>query len=314
LSLRSGPICASASTAHASTDGRRACAGTTRSVVVAARNAEATIGDCVRSLLELRYPRQKLELVVVDNGSEDGTVGTLEAQEGRIVLLHERKRGAAAARNKGLAAARGEIIAFTDADCTVDPGWLGHLVGPLRDPGVGIAGGTIRAAPSANDVERFGEEIHDHRRTIEDLRPPYAIGMNWASRHEVLRGLDGFDEGLGRVEDVELSYRIVQGGYRLAFVPEAVVYHHNEATLPGLFREGFVHGFHGVRARKRHEDWLHRYGHGAVNARGYALIGFRLLDWFRGRDAPRSGCEAVFNSGKKAGKLFGSLRFGHLDL
>ncbi|MGH2991960.1 MAG: glycosyltransferase [Solirubrobacterales bacterium] len=284
------------------------------SVIVPVYNAEATIDECVRSLLELRYPRDKLELLVVDNDSRDGTAGVLREYGDRIVLLHERRRGAAAARNTGLARARGEVVAFTDADCAVDPDWLRHIVVPLQDSGVGIAGGTILAGPSANDVERFGEEIHDHRRAIEDLRPPYAITMSWASRREVLRELGGFDEHFRRCQDVDLSFRAVQADYALAFVAEAVVYHRNENSLTGLFREGFVHGFHGVRARKRHQDFLRRYGHGRINLRGYTAIGSRLRDWARGRDTPRSGCDAVFSSGKKAGGLLGSLRFGHLDL
>jgi glycosyltransferase involved in cell wall biosynthesis len=284
------------------------------SVIVPAYNAEATIDECVRSLLELRYPREKLELMVVDNDSRDGTGNALRRYGDRIVVLRERKRGAAAARNTGLARARGDVIAFTDADCVVDPDWLAKLVAPLEDPDIGIAGGRILAGPTANDVERFGEEIHDHRRAIEDIRPPYAITMNWASRRWVLGELDGFDESFRRGQDVDLSYRVVQAGYALAFVGEAVVYHRNEDRLTGLFREGFVHGFHGVLARKQHEDFLRGYGHGRVNLRSYGAIGSRLRDWLRGRDRPRSGCEAVFNSGKKAGKLLGSLRFGHLDL
>jgi GT2 family glycosyltransferase len=284
------------------------------SVIVPAHNSESTIDECVRSLLGLRYPSDRLELLIVDNRSTDGTVGALRPYADRIVVLEERRRGAAAARNAGIAGAGGEVVAFTDADCVVDQDWLRRLVEPLQDPGVGISGGTILARPSANDVERFGEEIHDHRRAIEVYQPPYAITMSWASRREFLRALGGFDERFIRGQDVDLSYRVSQAGYALAFVPEAVVYHRNETSRAGLFREGFVHGFHGVRVRKRHEHFLRRYGHGRFNTRAYAAIGSRLRDWARGRDAPRSGCDTVFNSGKKAGKLLGSLRFGYLDL
>ena len=286
----------------------------TVSVIVPTYDAEATIDECVRSLLELRYPPAKLELVVVDNGSRDGTVRALEQYGQRIAFLGERKRGAAAARNAGLRVANADVVAFTDADCTVESDWLRHLVGPLADPGVGIAGGAIRAAPQANEIERFGEEIHDHRRAIEEFRPPYAVTGSWASRRQVLQELGGFDERFLRGQDVDLSYRAIQAGYRLTFVAEAIVYHRNEDTLAGLFREGFVHGFHGVQARKRHEAFLRRYGHGRGGRPHYTEIGARLLDWARGRDAPRARCDAAFKSGKKAGRLLGSLRFGYLDL
>ncbi len=286
----------------------------TVSVVVPAYNAAATIDDCVRSLFELRYPEGRLELLVIDNGSTDGTLETLRGWNGRIGIGHERRRGPGAARNAGLRAARSELVAFTDADCVVDPGWLEHLVPVLEDPSVGIAGGTIRARPPANEIERFGEAVHDHRQAIEVYRPPYAITMSWVSRREVLCAVGGFDERFRRAEDVDLSYRVSQAGYCIAFVPGAIVYHRNEATLAGLFAEGFAHGFHGVRATRRHQGMLSGLGHPRVNRAAYREIGSGLARWARGTDEARGRCETVFNAGKKTGKLAGSVRFGHLDL
>ena len=147
------------------------------------------------------------------------------------------------------------------------PGLAAPARSRSRGSGVGIAGGDDpRPSRRRTTSSASARQIHDHRRAIEDLRPPYAITMSWASRREVLDELGGFDERFPRCQDVDLSYRVVQAGYRLAFVPEAVVYHRNEPTLPGLFREGFVHGFHGVRARKRHAEFLRRFGHGRVDA------------------------------------------------
>lgn len=286
----------------------------TVSVIVPVHNGERTIDECLDSLLALDYPPERLEVRVVDNGSSDDTARALRRRGDRIAVVTERRRGPAAARNAGLHTATGDVLAFTDADCVVEPDWLAHLVAALEDPGVGIAGGTILARGPANDVERFGELIHDHRMAIEVYEPAYAITMSWASRRDVLLALGGFDEAFRRAEDVDLSYRVLQAGYALAFVPEAVVRHRNECTLPGLFREGFQHGFHGVRARKRHEGFLRQFGHGNVNGRAYADIGARMVAWARRRDDARSRCDAVFNSGKKAGKLVGTVRFGHIDL
>jgi GT2 family glycosyltransferase len=283
-------------------------------VVVPVYNGAETIAACMDSLLALRYPEHRVEVLVVDNGSRDGTADVLLRYDGRIVRLEESTRGPGAARNAGLRRAGGDVVAFTDADCRVDPDWLTAVVAPLEDPRVGIAGGTIRAMPPIGDVARFGEIIHDHRRAIEVFEPPYAITMNWASRRAVLQELGGFEERFRRAEDVDLSYRMVQAGYMLAFAPAAVVYHHNEEHLAGLFREGFQHGFHGVLALKHHDEFVRAFGHTRFDWRGYAAIGTRMLDWARGRDRARASCEAVFNSGKKAGKLVGSMRFGHLDI
>jgi len=282
-------------------------------VVVPVYNGANTIAACVDSLLALRYPEDRVEVLVVDNGSRDGTASVLTQYDGRVVRLSESTRGPGAARNAGLERASGDVVAFTDADCRVDPDWLMAVVAPLEDARVGIAGGTIRAMPPVGDVERFGEAIHDHRRAIEVFEPPYAISMNWASRRTVLEELGGFDERFRRCEDVDLSYRMTQAGYRLAFAPAAIVFHHNEERLSGLFREGFAHGFHGVHALKQHQEFVRGFGHSQLDWRGYVAIGSRTLDWARGRDRG-ARCDAVFNSGKKAGKLLGSMRFGHLDI
>jgi GT2 family glycosyltransferase len=282
--------------------------------VVPVLDGERTIADCIDSLLCLRYPAERVELVVVDNGSRDATAAVLARYGERIVRLGEATRGPGAARNAGVRSAGGEVVAFTDADCRVDPDWLEAIVAPLEDPRVGIVGGTIRAFPPAGEIERFGEAIHDHGKAISDFEPPYAISMNWASRRTVLQELGGFDARFRRCEDVDLSYRMIQAGYTLAFAPAAVVFHRNEGRLAELFREGFAHGFHGVLARKHHEAYLSGLGHPRVDRRAYLEIGARMIDWARGRERARSRCDIVFNSGKRLGKLLGSMRFGHLDI
>lgn len=228
------------------------------SVVVPVYNGRATIGDCLASLLEVDFPREAFEVLVVDNGSRDGTADLVARHGAAVRLLHESKRGPAAARNRGLREARGEVVAFTDADCVVERGWLRAITAPLADPTVGIAGGRILARRPCNDVERFGERIHDHHSAINVWKPPYAITMSWASRLAVLREVGLFDEDLRRVEDVDLSYRIVQAGYRVVYVPEAVVYHRNERTLWGLFAEGYAHGYHAIKVLRKHEEFLAR--------------------------------------------------------
>lgn len=285
------------------------------SVIVPARDAEATIGDCVDSLLAQTYPQEKIELIVVDNASTDATTHVLRQYDGRIRVVRERRRGAATARNAGIATARGDVAAFIDADCVADPDWLGSIVRPLGDPSVGIVGGAIRATRPCNFVERFGETVHDNRKSIEVFRPPYVITMNCAARLTVLRRLRLFDERFLRSQDVDLSYRAIRAGYRLVFREDAIVYHRHPRTLPALFRKGFQHGFHSVHVLKRHRALVAASGYRrGIDGGAYRQIASTLVTVLRGPERGAALCDVVFNAGKRVGKACGSIRFGHLDL
>jgi len=283
-------------------------------VIVPVLNGAATLAQCLESLQRLDYPVERREIVVVDNGSTDGTDRVLAASSREIIVEHEARRGPGAARNRGLARAAGDIVAFTDADCTVDPAWLRKLIVPLQDRGVGISGGAIHAAEPSNAVQRFGDNIHDHRDAIEVCRPPYAITMNWASRREVIQDAGGFDPRFRRCEDVDLAYRLQQHGYRLAFVPDAVVYHRHVATLSALFGKGFAHGLHSVHALKAHRAFVRPFGHRQVNPRSYVELAAACGRALRRAHRPAAACECAFNVGKKLGKVAGSIRHAYVEL
>jgi len=285
-------------------------------VVVAAFNAEATIRDCVDSVLSQNYPSDRFELVVVDNASRDRTADVLHAYDTKLRVLHERTRGAAAARNAGVAAARGELVAFVDADCVAHKDWLRNIVRPFAEGGDWIVGGRIAAREPGNPIERFGDRIHDNSKSIA-ARPPYVITMNCCLSLDVLRTLGGFDERFLRSQDVDLSYRAVQAGYRFVYRDDAIVYHRHPETLWALFRKGFQHGKSSIHVFKRHHDFLVSHGgrRRRFNGRVYRDIGSNLLRAAaRGPGSTEPLCEAVFNSGKKLGKAFGSVRFRYLDL
>lgn len=277
------------------------------SIVVPVFNAAATVGECVRSLLALDYPAEQMEILCVDNGSTDGSLRILEGFGGRIRVLREARRGPGAARNHGLRAARFPVVAFTDSDCKADPQWLREIIAPLADPSVGAVGGAIRAWGPANRVALFGETIHDMRKAIEVCRPPYVATGNWASRRPALRELGGFDESFFRGEDTELSCRMLQAGLRLVHAPGAVVYHRNESTVRGLFVEGFQHGMSSIPLIERHRGFYDSFGYRGASLRAYGQL------WRRWREgAPRESL--LFNAGKRAGRLAGSIRYGALHL
>lgn len=283
-------------------------------VIVPAWNAEGTIQSCLNSLLASDYPKDRTEVIVVDNASTDRTSELLSRYRNRVLVLREEKRGPSAARNRGLRAASGSVVAFTDADCEVDPAWLRTLISSLRDSSVGIVGGKILSQRPCNRIELFGERIHDHERAIQVSDPPYAITMNWASRRSVLQELGGFDEGYLRCEDVELTRRVMDAGLTLRYQHGAIVSHRNERTFTGLFREGFQHGLWAVRLFRGYPGDYSAPKHPRIDWRGYRNILLNLLETIRGPDRVAAWCQVVFDSGKKLGRLTGSMRFRYLRL
>jgi glycosyltransferase involved in cell wall biosynthesis len=279
------------------------------SVVVPVRNAAGTIAECVDSLLALDYPSDDFEVVVVDNASTDRTPAILERYADRVRLLHEPSRGRSQARNAGVRHARGDVIAFTDADCRVDRNWLTEIVPAVRDEGVGMAGGPILAAQPCNYVERFGETIHDQERAITTWTPPYVITANGAAKKSTLEAIGGFDPVFRRSQDADLSFRLGGAGYRLVFAAGAIVYHRNERTLRGLVREGFQHGFWTVALLERHRPLTPR-----LKLSPYRTLTASLPRCVRGPDPLEARCVAAFQLGKAAGRVSGSARFRTLRL
>lgn len=284
------------------------------SIIIAAYNVENTIEECIHSLLALSYPQEKLEIIFVDNSSSDNTLHILNTYRNTLRILQEERKGPAAARNKGLFHATGEIIAFTDADCTVDKDWIQKIIVPLQDRQVGVVGGRIAAARPCNKIEEFGETIHDHEKAIRACTPPYVNTGNWASRLTVLKEVNGFDENLITGEDSDLSRRIYQAGYRLVYEPEAIVYHRNEKTLWNLFKQGFRHGFGSVKLHKKQKALSKKITSSRFQLRSYLDIVLSLSNYVIGKNRNYSLCYFIFNSGKKIGRISGSIRFLYLAL
>ena len=236
---------------------------------------------------------------MVDNASSDGTAEVFAEFGSAIRVLFEPKRGPAAARNTGIRQAHGGWIALTDADCVVDPAWLGQLIAPLEDPGVGIVGGRILALRPCNRVQRFGEKVHDHQRAIEEYN--YAITMNWASPRTVLEGVGRFNEVLLRGSDSECAARVAAAGYRLVYQREAVIYHRNEATLRGLFADARDHGrgaaMTNAAAGQRSVVALLR------PRTTLRALGGNTLRSLTGPERFEALCTMVFELGKATGKL-----------
>ena len=217
------------------------------SVVVPVLNAEQHINNCVNALLNQDYWQHNnapVDIIVVDNGSTDGTRERLAGYGSRIRVLTEAQRGASAARNTGIGAARHPMIAFTDADCIPCSNWLSELMShSLQHPQADFIGGPIRARPPSSELTRFVDTLFDQQRAIEVYQPPYMITANVLARKSFLQSVGLFNVAFLRSQDVELSFRSgLRHGARFEYAARAEVHHNHVDKLSGLFHKGLQHG------------------------------------------------------------------------
>ncbi len=207
------------------------------SVIVPACDAERTVGGCLEALLAQDYPRDRLEILAVDNRSTDGTASVMRRYPVKV-LVERRLQSSYAARNTGLAEARGSVLLFTDADCLPDPGWARTLVAALADEDAGGAAGRIAALAGATLVERFQVEKHvlDAARAFTGPALPFAQTANAAYRRVVFERVGLFDPSLVSGGDLDLAWRMQRAGWGLAYAPGAVVHHRHRQTFAGLVR------------------------------------------------------------------------------
>ncbi|HEX7880714.1 MAG TPA: glycosyltransferase [Candidatus Eisenbacteria bacterium] len=214
------------------------------SVVVPVLNGGKHLGELLRSLAALDWPADRLEILVVDNGSTDDTAE--QARAAGVTLLSEPERGASRARNRGIREARGEIVAFTDADCLVTRRWIRGVTAPFQDPVVGGVGGRIETYRPTTLAERYAARIGhlDVERHLSHPTFPFAPTANAAFRRDVFEKIGGFDPDFPWGEPVDFGKRVVRdAGFRLAFAPTAVVLHRARASVAEFRRQQEGYGY-----------------------------------------------------------------------
>jgi len=191
-------------------------------VVLPVRNGDRYVGDALAAIERQTLPPEKFETIVVDDGSIDGTPDLLaswrEAHPGRRVVLRRGGNGPAAARNAGIAAARAEWVAFTDADTIPDELWLEQLLAAGEDADA-VEGRVV--ARAENGAPRA--DVH----TLENETGGQYVTANMAYRRATLERVSGFDESFrdAFLEDSDLAFRVLDSGGRIVFAPDAVVAH-----------------------------------------------------------------------------------------
>jgi GT2 family glycosyltransferase len=222
------------------------------SVIVPTRDRHGPLSRCLAALARLDYPAGRYEIVVVDDGSEPPIDPAAFRTGTSTRWLRQANEGPASARNAGLAAATGGIVAFTDDDCEPDPGWLGALVDAIERTPEALVGGTTVNALESSACASASQAIVDGARgwmraTGSEFR--FHPANNLAARAAALRSLRGFDPAFRTAEDRELADRWIRSGRPLVDVDDAIVRHRHEMRLAGFWRQ---HVGYGRGARRLH--------------------------------------------------------------
>jgi len=195
------------------------------SVIVCSYNGGSTLDQCLRSLLALDYP--DYEVILVDDGSTDNTP-EIAARYPTVRIIRQTNQGLSAARNVGLRASTGAIVAYTDSDCYADVDWLARLVYQLQRTGASAVGGPNMSPDdgwlAACVAASPGQPMH----VLEsDQVAEHIPGCNMAYRREALEAIGGFNVRYRKAgDDVDACWRLQQGDMWITFAPGAFVWHH----------------------------------------------------------------------------------------
>lgn len=268
------------------------------SVVVCAYNAQATLAECLEQTGRLDYP--DLKIIVVDDGSTDATPA-IAARHPGVRLVRVVHGGLGAARNVGYEVARGEVVAYLDADAYPAPEWPYYLALGFDAPLVGGVGGPNVPPdgdpPGAHAVARCpGGPVHV---LLSDSRAEHVPGCNMAFWRKVLVELGGFDpiyEAAG--DDVDLCWRLLDAGWDIGFHPAALVWHHRRPDPAAYLRQQRGYGRAEALVEARHPDRFTSLGTARWRGRIYdhltPLLGARRV--YRGPFGT-AAYQSVYGSG-----------------
>ena len=207
------------------------------SVVIPVRDDAARLGLCLDAIAAQSWPEEAIEVVVVDDGSRDDPAATCRGRSG-VTFVRQPRATSNAARNRALAAARGEIIACTDADCLPARDWIREGVRCLQaNPDIGLVSGHVEMFPADPGHVTALEWVDifagfDQRRCAEVLH--FGATANTFTTRAVLEELGPFDSSLESGGDLEWGHRVWRTGRAVVYCPDALVAHPTRTAWPAL--------------------------------------------------------------------------------
>lgn len=266
------------------------------SVVVCTYNGSRTLGETLESLRKLEYP--DYEVIVVDDGSKDNCSEI--ASRFDVRLIRTENRGLSSARNTGMEAAVGEIVAYIDDDAYPDPHWLHYLAATFMNTSHVGVGGPNLAPPEDGPIAKCvahapGGPIHV---LLSDHEAEHLPGCNMAFRRSALMAIGGFDTQFRIAgDDVDVCWRLQEQGWTLGFHAGAVVWHHRRNSVRTFWKQQLNYGKAEADLERKWPQKYNAVGHLTWVGRLYSKSMMRRLGFF---SAPRIyhgtwGC-ALFQS------------------
>jgi len=211
------------------------------SVIIPVYNGEKTIAACIESLLNQDYPKNRYEIIVVDNNSKDSTAKIVRKYTVKY-LFENRIQSSYAARNTGIRHSKGEILAFTDNDCIAERPWLINLIQGWKVNWGGIAG-DILGLPARSFTEKYQNRCYCQEAKLVKNDYPFAPTANVAYKRKVFDEVGLFTEDLVSGGDADFSWRIIKQGYMIKFRKNARVIHKSRDNIFSLYKQAKRYGF-----------------------------------------------------------------------
>ena len=218
------------------------------SIIIPVMNRADELRRCLTSLAQLAYPQEKLQIIVVDDGSSDGSPLVARQCGALLVPSGGTGRGPAAARNVGSSMASGEILAFIDSDCTASEEWLGELIPVFNNPAIAAVGGQVDGMCSESAVDRYESvmsslSIGSRERTGSSGNDTFYLpSCNLLVRSRAFRQANGFDDNMHVGEDVDLTWRLRDKGWTICYLPAGNVLHEHRSSIRSFMSRRFDYG------------------------------------------------------------------------
>ncbi len=246
------------------------------SVVIPHFNQPDYLRHCLQTLRDQEPFAADAEIIVVDNGSKV-MPDDICAEFPEVTLLRETTPGPGPARNHGVTRAKGDVLAFIDADCHAHPGWLAAIASAFFDDQTQIMGGDVRIHvldPDNPTALEAYESVYAYRNKMY-VSQGYSGTGNLATRPSIFADVGGF-AGIGVAEDREWGRRATNGGYHIRYLPEMIVYHPARRSFAELARKWDRHIAHDYEERRPGLAGLLRWF-----AKAAALAASPLYELFR---------------------------------